>query len=79
MTDDIICGIDEAGRGPVLGPLVLCGVCFAKGNLDFLREIGAKDSKKLAPKRRKDLAKLIKKECHSYHILVVSAQEIDQR
>jgi ribonuclease HII len=79
MTGQIVCGIDEAGRGPVLGPLVLCGVCFAKSNLDFLSEIGVKDSKKLAPKRRKELAKLIKENCHSYHVLVVSAQEIDQR
>lgn len=79
MTDEIICGIDEAGRGPVLGPLVLCGVCFAKRDLNYLRKIGAKDSKKLTAKKRKELAKLIKEKCHSYHVLVVSAQEIDQR
>ena len=79
MSDQIVCGIDEAGRGPVLGPLILCGVCFTKHNLGFLREIGAKDSKKLSPKRRKELAKLIKDKCHSYHVIVVSAQEIDQR
>ncbi len=79
MTEDIICGIDEAGRGPVLGPLILCGVCFTKSDLDYLNEIGAKDSKKLTPKKRKELAKLIKKNCHAYHIIVVSAQEIDQR
>ena len=79
MTDEIICGIDEAGRGPVLGPLVLCGVCFAKSELNYLNEIGAKDSKKLSAKKRKELAKKIKEKCHSYHVLVVSAKEIDQR
>ena len=79
MTEDIICGIDEAGRGPVLGPLILCGVCFAKSDLGYLSKIGAKDSKKLTPKKRKELAKLIKENCHAYHIIVVSAQEIDQR
>jgi len=79
MTDEIICGIDEAGRGPVLGPLVLCGVCFAKPELNYLKEIGAKDSKKLTAKKRKELAKLIKENCQSYHVLVVSAKEIDQR
>jgi len=79
ISDELICGIDEAGRGPVLGPLVLCGVCFFKSNLPYLIEIGAKDSKKLTPKRRDKLAKLIKEKCHSYEIIVVSAQEIDER
>ena len=79
ITDELICGIDEAGRGPVLGPLVLCGVCFSKSNLPYLIEIGAKDSKKLTPKKRERLAKLIKEKCHSYEIIVVSAQEIDER
>ena len=79
MSDEIICGIDEAGRGPVLGPLVLCGVCFAKPKLNYLKEIGAKDSKKLTAKKRKELTKLIKENCHSYHVIVVSASEIDQR
>jgi len=77
--NSIVCGIDEAGRGPVLGPLVLCGVCFVEQNLKYLVEIGAKDSKKLTAKKRKALAKLIKEKCHSYHVIVVSAQEIDQR
>ena len=79
MTDLIICGIDEAGRGPVLGPLVLCGVCFTEQNLNYLIEIGAKDSKKLTTKRRKELAKLIKEKCQSYYVIIVPAQEIDQR
>ncbi len=57
---EIICGIDEAGRGPVLGPMVICGVCFLKSELNLLTEIGAKDSKKLSTKRRSELAKIIK-------------------
>lgn len=79
ISDELICGIDEAGRGPVLGPLVLCGVCFSKPNLPYLIEIGAKDSKKLTPKKREKLAKLIKEKCQSYEIIVVSAQEVDER
>jgi len=66
-------------KGPVLGPLVLCGVCFTKPNLQYLIEIGVKDSKKLTSKKRDKLAKLIKERCHSYEIIVVSAQEIDER
>ena len=66
-------------KGPVLGPMVLCGVCFAETDLPYLNEIGAKDSKKLTPKKRRELAKLIKQNCYSYEIIIVSAQEIDER
>jgi ribonuclease HII len=75
----IICGIDEAGRGPVIGPLILCGVCFEESQLPFLKEIGVRDSKKLSPKRRKELAKTIKDNCLSFEIIKVSAKEIDKR
>ncbi|MFX1395341.1 MAG: ribonuclease HII, partial [Promethearchaeota archaeon] len=73
------CGIDEAGRGPVLGPMVLCGVCFTKSNLQFLTDIGVKDSKKLSAKRRHELANIIKKNCHSFEVIILSPQEIDTR
>ena len=76
---DIICGIDEAGRGPVLGPMVICGVCFFEAELKMLGNIGVKDSKKLSPKKRFELAKIIKDKCKSYKTIVVSAQEIDAR
>ena len=76
---NLICGIDEAGRGPVIGPLVLCGVCFDHAKLDYLKEIGVKDSKKLSSKKRNTLAKLIKDNCHSFEIIILSAKEIDQR
>ena len=66
-------------KGPVIGPMVICGVCFTKNNLNYLMEIGAKDSKKLSAKRRYELAKLIKQKCHSYEVIVISAQEIDAR
>ncbi len=76
---DVICGIDEAGRGPVLGPMVICGVCFFEAELKLLVDIGVKDSKKLSPKKRTELAKIIKDKCISYKIIVVTAQEIDAR
>lgn len=76
---DLICGIDEAGRGPVLGPMVICGVCFNKSDLNFLSEIGVKDSKKLTSKRRSELAIAIKSKCESYKTIIVNAQEIDAR
>lgn len=75
----IICGIDEAGRGPVIGPLILCGVCFEESHLTLLKKIGVRDSKKLSPKRRKELAKIIKDNCFSFEIIKVTAREIDKR
>ena len=66
-------------KGPVLGPMVICGICFVKSNLDFLSEIGVKDSKKLSPQKRKKLAEILKKNSNSYKIIEISAQEIDAR
>ncbi|MFX1337689.1 MAG: ribonuclease HII [Promethearchaeota archaeon] len=76
---NLICGIDEAGKGPVIGPLVICGVCFIESKLAILKEIGVKDSKKLSPNKRNELAKVIKENCHSIEIVIVSAKDIDNR
>ena len=70
----MICGIDEAGRGPVLGPMVVAGVKVEDDLL--LRKIGVKDSKKLTPKRREKLAEEIKK-IADYEIQIIPAEEID--
>ncbi|MCW6169020.1 MAG: ribonuclease HII [Thermoplasmatales archaeon] len=51
-SENISCGIDEAGRGPVIGPLVVTIVC---GNNDVLAGLGVKDSKKLSPIARERL------------------------
>jgi len=69
-------GIDEAGRGSVLGPLVVCGVAVEEERLKYLERLKLKDSKKVSPKRRIVLSRKIKKiaECHPVHI---SAADID--
>lgn len=66
-------------KGSVLGPMVLCGICYLKSKLSLLSEIGVKDSKKLNPKKRSELAEILKNSCYSYKIVVVNSQEIDQR
>ena len=69
MNENIL-GIDEAGRGPLAGPLVVAGVVFNE------KVDGLNDSKKLSKKRREELYELIVKKS-SYHIAVVMHDEID--
>lgn len=54
-----VIGVDEAGRGCVIGPLVICGVSIGEDLLDELVNIGVKDSKRLSKKRREALYNLI--------------------
>jgi ribonuclease HII len=71
-----ILGIDEAGRGPVLGPLVVCGAMMAPEKVVILERMGIKDSKRLTPQRRNVLSRKIQKiaECH---VVKITAQDID--
>ncbi len=70
----MICGIDEVGRGPVLGPLVICGVCVKSDAR--LRRLGVKDSKKLTPARRVELDPRIRK-LAKVELIEISAAQID--
>ena len=72
----MICGIDEAGRGPVIGPLVVAGV-LVESDVP-LRQLNVRDSKKLSPERREVLAPEIRKVCRA-EILVIPATEIDAK
>ncbi len=69
------CGVDEAGRGPVIGPMVIAGVCADRAELE---EIGVRDSKKLSPKRRVFLAGEIRKIADRVVIRVIEPEEIDR-
>lgn len=71
---NLIAGVDEAGRGPLAGPVVAAAVI-----LDPNRPIeGLKDSKQLSEKRRNVLAQQIKVHALSYHIAIASVVEIDE-
>ncbi len=70
----VILGMDEAGRGPICGPLVVAGVIFEPGYQN--EEIN--DSKKLSEKKRAALFDTIRKDAKAYWILFVSEAEIDR-
>jgi ribonuclease HII len=66
-----IAGIDEAGRGCVLGPLVVAGVAFSKRNLARLEHLGVADSKQLTRAQREMLAPLIEALAEQIHLVTV--------
>ena len=73
----LILGIDDAGRGPVIGPMVLAGVLINKDTEREFIELGVKDSKILLPKKRETLAKTIKEKSISWFNVIISVNEID--
>ncbi|MFZ5482647.1 MAG: ribonuclease HII [Pseudomonadota bacterium] len=69
-----ICGVDEAGRGPLAGPVLAAAVILDPG-----RPIpGLKDSKKLSPARREQLAESIRRDALAWSVASASVEEIDQ-
>ena len=71
----MIGGVDEAGRGPVLGPLVVAGLVVE--NDAALVKLRVKDSKQLSAKRREELSIKIKEIATRYEIIIISASDID--
>ncbi len=68
----MLCGIDEAGRGPIAGPLSVAGAVIFK-EID-----GLNDSKVLSEKKRELLFDKIKENCH-YHIVLTDAKTLDEK
>ena len=69
-----ICGIDEAGRGPLAGPVVVAGVIMPENSMiEFVN-----DSKKVTEKRREKLYDVIMEEAISYSIAVIDQDVIDE-
>ena len=71
----MICGVDEAGKGAVIGPLVVAAV--AVDNAKDIQDLGIKDSKQLTPAKRKELANLIKNK-FSFAIEIIEAERVDE-
>jgi ribonuclease HII len=69
-------GIDEAGRGPLIGPLVIAVAAIKEEGEETLRDMGVKDSKLLSPKQREEIFKMLEKSIR-YEIVIVPPEEID--
>jgi ribonuclease HII len=77
MCAQYVAGIDEAGKGPIIGPLVLAIAAIEKNKEDHLRGLGVKDSKLLTPQQRGSLVGHIKG-WTSWNLVVVEPLEIDE-
>ena len=73
-----VAGIDEAGRGAVVGPLTIAGAMFDEKDLPKLKAMGVKDSKLLKPEKREELYPKIKALAKDSVVLKVSARHIDE-
>jgi ribonuclease HII len=73
----LVAGVDEAGRGCVIGPLVIAGVLIKEESLPVLKQLGVKDSKLLSPKKRESLALEIIRIAEKHLVVKLSPAEID--
>lgn len=71
-----VLGVDEAGRGPVLGPLVVGGFAMDEAHLAHLSEIGVRDSKELSPNAREEIFQELGR-CGRREAIVLQPPEID--
>jgi ribonuclease HII len=72
-------GVDDAGRGPVVGPMILVGVLVDREQESKLKKLGVKDSKQLTTRRREFLAEKIKEIIKYSKIEVIHPEEIDKK
>lgn len=74
----LVMGIDDAGRGPLIGPMFLAGVLLTPEQEKILKEEGINDSKTLTHRSRVRMASIIKKNCIAYSVVETKAQDIDE-
>ena len=70
-------GIDDAGRGPVIGPMVLAGCLINEEVEKEFKALGVKDSKQLTDKRREFLAEIIREKAETFELIIIHPDEID--
>jgi ribonuclease HII len=76
---ELILGIDDAGRGPVIGPMILAGCLINEATEKEFKKLGVKDSKELTPKRREFLAAIIREKAETFEITLAYPNEIDNK
>ena len=74
----LVCGVDDAGRGSVLGPLVIAGISIERSKIKHLVEIGVRDSKQLSPKSRENLYDKILALVDGYYVAKIPPSTIDK-
>jgi len=78
MTGKRLAGLDEAGRGCVIGPMAVAGVLVDEEGLAKLIELGVRDSKALSPSTRERLASRIRSVALACRVILVQPEEIDR-
>lgn len=73
-----VCGVDDAGRGSLLGPLVIAGVSISRSKIRKLSSMGVRDSKKLSPTAREKLYKKIIEFADDYYVAKINPKTIDK-
>ena len=73
-----VCGVDEAGRGSMLGPLVVAGITISRTKINLLKKLGVRDSKKLSPAARERLYKKIIEVVDDYYVVRIPPKIIDK-
>lgn len=72
----MIAGIDEAGRGPVLGPLIICCAICKRKHSSLLKKLASKDSKQLTPSQREEILSELKKFC-TFQLIELTASDLN--
>jgi len=73
----LLLGVDEAGRGSVIGPMVICGYAINDESVIELKKIGVADSKKLTPQRRMEIREKLLSLSNSYEVRVITAERVN--
>ena len=74
----LICGIDEARRGPVMGPMVMCGAMLDEKDMPKLVALKPKDSKLLTKEEREEIYPKLLSVLKYYHVIIIQPEEIDK-
>jgi len=73
----LICGVDEAGRGPIIGPLVMVGILVKEKDIAKLEEMGVKDSKLLSKVKREEFFEKIKEIAVDFRVKILEPDVVD--